>query len=373
VASVSRRSDGGPGYQVRYRDPDGRQRARAFRRKGDADRFAAVVEADKLRGAYVDPTAGRILLRDYAQQWLAGQTFDEATRIATELRIRLHINPHLGDRPLAAIRPSEVQRWLRLLQQQLAPRYVRVVYSNLSALFHAAVADERIAKNPCSAASVRLPALDDGRVAPWSVEQVKAVKAALPARYRILVTLAAGCGLRQGELFGLAEEDIDLRQGVLHVRQQVKILGPHLVFASPKGRKSRDVPLPETVAREVTAYLQDYPARRAALPWQTVEGPPRVYPLLVTSRESKPLNRNYVNRLIWKPALMTAGLEPTRANGMHALRHFYASVLLDAGESVRALASYLGHADPGFTLRVYTHLMPASEERTKRAIDRVLG
>jgi hypothetical protein len=42
---------------------------------------------------------------------------------------------------------------------------------------------------------------------------------------------------------------------------------------------------------------------------------------------------------------------------------------LDAGESIKALASYLGHADSGFTLRVYTHLMPASEERTRRAID----
>jgi integrase len=373
VASVGRRSDGGSGYQVRYRDPDGRQRAKTFRRKGDADRFAAVVEADKLRGAYVDPTAGRIQLRDYAEQWLAAQTFDEATRIATELRIRLHINPHLGDRPLAAIRPSEVQSWLRLLQLKLAPRYVRVIHSNLSALFNAAIDDDRIAKNPCSAASVRLPALDAGRVQPWSVEQVKAVKAALPARYRILVTLGAGCGLRQGELFGLTEDDIDLKQGVVHVRQQVKILGPHLVFASPKGRKTRDVPLPETVALEVTAYLQDYPARMATLPWQTVDGPPRAYALLVTSRESKPLNRNYMNRLIWKPALVDAGLEPTRENGMHALRHFYASVLLDAGESIRALASYLGHADPGFTLRVYTHLRPASEERTKRAIDKVFG
>ncbi|GAB3812121.1 hypothetical protein GCM10027605_53340 [Micromonospora zhanjiangensis] len=48
---------------------------------------------------------------------------------------------------------------------------------------------------------------------------------------------------------------------------------------------------------------------------------------------------------------------------------FYAAALLDAGESISALASYLGHADPGFTLRVYTHLMPASEERTRRAID----
>lgn len=47
---------------------------------------------------------------------------------------------------------------------------------------------------------------------------------------------------------------------------------------------------------------------------------------------------------------------------MHALRHFYASALIVAGESVRAVADYLGHADPGFTLRVYAHLFPASED-----------
>jgi hypothetical protein len=60
-----------------------------------------------------------------------------------------------------------------------------------------------------------------------------------------------------------------------------------------------------------------------------------------------------------------------REHGMHALRHFYASVLLDAGESIRALSTYLGHSDPGFTLRVYTHLMPSSEGRTRKAVDRV--
>jgi integrase len=58
---------------------------------------------------------------------------------------------------------------------------------------------------------------------------------------------------------------------------------------------------------------------------------------------------------------------------MHALRHFYASVLLDAGESIKALSEYLGHADPGFTLRTYTHLMPSSESRTRCAIDRMLN
>ncbi|MFD8058713.1 integrase [Streptomyces cyaneofuscatus] len=53
---------------------------------------------------------------------------------------------------------------------------------------------------------------------------------------------------------------------------------------------------------------------------------------------------------------------------MHALRHFYASILLGAGENIEALSLYLKHSDPGFTLRVYTHLMPSSETRTRKAI-----
>ena len=81
------------------------------------------------------------------------------------------------------------------------------------------------------------------------------------------------------------------------------------------------------------------------------------------------IHRGYFNGHVWHPALRTAGVEPTRATGMHALRHFYASVLIDAGESVRAVADYLGHSDPGFTLRTYTHLMPSSGERTRRAVD----
>lgn len=60
-------------------------------------------------------------------------------------------------------------------------------------------------------------------------------------------------------------------------------------------------------------------------------------------------------------------------DGTHALRHAYASVLLDAGETVKALAGYVGHSGPGFTLRTYTHVMPASAARTRRAIDQALA
>jgi integrase len=66
----------------------------------------------------------------------------------------------------------------------------------------------------------------------------------------------------------------------------------------------------------------------------------------------------------------SAGIVPFEGDRhARALRHFYASALLDAGESIKALSEYLGHSDPGFTLRVYTHLMPSSEDRTRRAID----
>ena len=158
----------------------------------------------------------------------------------------------------------------------------------------------------------------------------------------------------------------------MHVRRQVKLLGGRQIFALPKGRKVRHVPLPETVALELAAHLQAWPAMAVELPWEDVTGDARRANLLLSTRETTALQRNYVNAKVWKPALLTAGLPPSRENGMHALRHFYASVLLDAGESVRALAEYLGHADPGFTMRVYTHLMPASEERTKRAVDQAL-
>jgi integrase len=73
------------------------------------------------------------------------------------------------------------------------------------------------------------------------------------------------------------------------------------------------------------------------------------------------------------PAVPGKRFKHSREHGMHALRHYYASVLLDAGENIRALAEYLGHSDPGFTLRTYTHLMPISQDRACKAIDAAFG
>ncbi len=170
---------------------------------------------------------------------------------------------------------------------------------------------------------------------------------------------------------------------MVHVVRQVKLIGPRMVFAPPKGGKSRDVPLPGVVSDALARRITRRPPAEVTLPWKTPDGPPVTATLLFYSRERKALNRNYYNMYLWKPALIAAGVIPerqpggrfkeSREHGMHALRHYYASVLLDAGENIRALAEYLGHSDPGFTLRTYTHLMPDSSDRARSAIDAAFG
>ena len=360
-------------YRVRWRETDGRARAKTFRRKVEADRFAAMVSADIVRGHYIDPDAGKVRFDDYAAQWLAAQTFEEGTVEMVELRFRLHVMPHLGSRNLADIQPSTIQGWLRTLTG-LSGNYQKVMYANVSSVFTAAVDDGLIPKNPCKAPSVRRPKSDSRKLKPWTREQAMAVRDQLPGQFKLVVDLGIGLGLRQGEIFGLSLDDIDLNTGEIEIKRQVKLLGSNRqLFGLPKGRKIRTVPLPDRVLELVNDHVTRYPPRSVTLPWDKSDGPERTFDLILYSRESRALNRNYFNPKIWRPALRAAGLEAKRENGCHALRHFYASTLLDAGESILALSEYLGHADPGFTLRTYTHLMPSSTERTKAAIDAMLS
>ncbi|MEX2620333.1 MAG: site-specific integrase [Egibacteraceae bacterium] len=216
---------------------------------------------------------------------------------------------------------------------------------------------------------MKAPPVERKRVVPWPGDRVEAVVAEHPERFRAMPMVAAGVGLRQGEVFGLAVDDVDFLGRQVLVRHQVKLVGNQVVFAPPKGGGTREVPLADVVAVAVAERLRGWPAHEVALPWREPGGEPTTLRLVFTTRERGPLTRRHYNVNVWKPALVAAGVEPTRANGMHALRHHYASVLLEEGVNIRALADYLGHADPGFTLRTYTHLMPASADRARQAID----
>ncbi|GAA4863349.1 tyrosine-type recombinase/integrase [Kitasatospora terrestris] len=366
----------GSRYRARYVGPDGSERSKSFpdRQKRQADQWLAQIEADMARGQFIDPNAGRITVKQFAEKWLASLTMDPLSYVTTEQRVRLHVVPHLGMRPLASLRPSDLREWLvKLAEGGLSAASQRGVFANLGTMLTAAVEDRLIPNNPCRSTSVKAPKLDTRRITPWLLDQVLSVRKALPESYRPLVDLAAGCGLRQGETFGLAVDQVDFIEGTVHVVRQIRLIRNRPVFSPPKGGKTRPVPLPETVARELRTHITAHPPVSITLPWVRVDGPPVTANLLFVDAKRRHLHRNEFNRTVWRPALTSAGVPLGRDNGMHALRHFYASVLLDAGESIKALSAYLGHHDPGFTLRTYTHLMPSSEKRTKEAVDRVFG
>lgn len=371
VRQRSARYGRGKRWVVRWRDQDDAPHKRFFDRKTDAEREASRIESDLARRTYLDPRAGEITFQRYTEQWLDGQFADPNTTYQVRSRLRLHVHPVLGHLAMQVVTPSDIRRWLRGLT--MARSYQRTIFANVSQIFSAAVADEIIARNPCRSPTVRKPVPDPTQVVPWSSEQVAAVHAALPDRYAVLVPLAAGVGLRQGEILGLSSDDLDHRRGTITVRRQVKLTPSNQPYlALPKGRKIRTVPLPDTVHAALHAHLQRHPSRTLTLPWGGIAGPPQDVALVLTTREHKPVNRHYFNARIWKPALAAHGIPTTRDNGCHALRHYYASVLLDGGESIKTVSERLGHADPGFTLRTYTHLLPHGDARTRSIIDAAL-
>ncbi|MFF8928739.1 tyrosine-type recombinase/integrase [Streptomyces longwoodensis] len=370
-------------YRARYIGPDGTEKSKSFRdgQKRLADQWLAHIEADMSRGHYIDPSASRVTFQQYAEKWLRTQTTDMTTRESVESAVRGHAIPYLGPRPLGSFKPEHIRDWLSALERAVpASSYRRVIYNNVSTVLNAAVDDGHLPKNPCHAQSVRPPAAGSGRVMPWTAERTFSVRAALPERYQAMVDLGGGCGLRQGEIFGLPVDEIDFDSGWLHVVNQVKVTKEGLVFAPPKRNKLRDVPLPNRVAHALKQHIETFPPVEITLPWLRGDGPAVTRRLLFTRLDGAgAVRRTDFNTGAWKPALVAAGVIPhprpgerhqaAREHGMHALRHFYASVLLDAGENVKALSNYLGHSDPGFTLRVYTHLMPSSDARARKAVD----
>lgn len=266
----------------------------------------------------------------------------------------------------------------------VGPSYAGQILTVLSSVLAAAVDDGLIARNPCRAASVQAPRLVRRKVVPWTSQQVATIGGALagndyaPAgtgRFAAVVDCGAGLGMRQGEILGLPVDQVDFLERTVHVRQQIRFIAGKPVFAPPKGQRERDVPLPESVSRALAEHIRQYPPRKVTLPWRFLDGKPRACSLLFTGIRGAAVSRLAFNNHVGQPARRAAGIPDGNGErtGMHQLRHRYASVLLAGGVDIRALSEYLGHHDPSFTLRIYAHLMPGSDDRARRAIEKALS
>lgn len=339
-------------YRARYIGDDGRERSRSFDRKIDAERFLAE-QAHRLNsGTWVDPSEGRRTLREVAERWQASQPHRPSTKAQVASHLERHILPVFGDRPLAAIRKSDVQAWVKGRAEVLEPATVETMFRHLSSVFRSAVEDRLIGVSPC--AGVKLPRRARELVVPLSVAEVTRLADAIDPRYRGLVLLAAGTGLRQGEAFGLTLDRVDfLRRRVRVDRQLVQVGSGAPAFGPPKTAASvRTVPMADVTLQALARHLEAFPVDRA-------DG------LLFTTAEGGALRRNRFAE-VWSRARASTGLGADRT--FHDLRHFYASLLIRHGESVKVVQARLGHASASETLDTYSHLWPDSDDRTRDAV-----
>lgn len=374
-------------------------RARSFPDKqlAEARAWLAKAEHESRAGEFIDPRAGNLTLRQYIEDhWWPSLTADPATLETIKGRVWGHIIPHIGELTLRQIKVSTLRTWLKTLESSISPGTANATWGYLSNILEYAIDDERLSKNPCKAKTISPPKMPARKARAWSAQRVSAVRAALQPRFQILIDIGVGVGLRQGEAFGLAAEDIDEEAGVIRVRRQVKRVAGKLVFAPPKGNKEREVPLPGHLAARIRAYRKEFPSRRVTLPWKDPRPPqtkleaqeraPRTHHLLVTNTGDGAIRAWSWNQHYWKKALAAAGVippppprekgskaniayGPTREHGYHSLRHTFASVQLDARESVVSVSRWMGHGDPSITLRVYAHFMPEADGRGRAAMD----
>ena len=340
-------------YQVRWRDATGRQRAKSFTRWIDAKNYLRQLGADEINGISIDPDAGRETVGRFARRWADGQPWRESSRDRMNHIIDSQIVPKFGNTALRSVRPSDVQSWVgQMTASGLAPSTVESYFRCFASIMRAAVRDDLVRRSPCD--KISLPQREDNHasIVPLTSEEVHSLAGAVSDRYRALVLVSAGLGLRQGEACGLTVDRVHfLKREVVIDRQLISPAKGPVRFGPPKTRSSRrTIALPDSVGEVLASHIDTYP--------------PGDDGLIFTSRTGAALRRSTWNS-VFSSAAKVVGLNASS----HDLRHHCASLLISSGCSVKAVQRFLGHKNASETLDTYGHLWPGDDDRIRTAID----
>jgi integrase len=343
----------GSRYVVVYRDPRGRQRKRSAATLAEARAIKASLAADVARGEF--RALSRITFLDYALEWVEsyqGRTargLGEGTRDDYRDVLERDAIPALGGFRLAEIEQRDVKRYAAgLAKRGLAPSSVAKSVAPVRALLATAVEEGLIRSNP--AAGIRLarrPAEGkaDELIKALTKVQLDALLEAIPDEWRLFFRFLFETGTRIGEAIEVRFADVDLGRRWLTVERQFY----RGRICPPKAHRGRRVRLTEGLAREL---------------WQSQAGRRECDLVFPAERGGRIIPSNLMSRVL-KPAAVRAGLgewvgKPARAEswvGFHTFRHTCATELFRSGWNPAQVQRFLGHADPGFTLRTYVHLL----------------
>ena len=352
MSSIAKRDDGR--WRARYRDEEGREHARHFRRRQDAQRWLDEVTTAVTLGQYVDPKAGRVTFSAFYRDWATRQVWESTTEKAMDLSAK---TVTFADVPMAKLRRSHLEQWVKIMDDAgLKPGTIRTRTNNVRSVLRAAVRDRVIALDPSQGLVLPRVGKPDHWLTVATPRQVRAVLENADERFGTLFALAAFAGLRLGEAAAVQVGDIDFLHRTLRVQRQVQRAGQGRVeVRAPKYRSERVVYLPDELLELLAAHIQRFITDDAD-GW------------LFVQPSGDPPHQNTVGHQ-WRAACTRAQVTGVT---LHDLRHFYASALIAAGCDVVTVQRALGHARATTTLNTYAHLWSTAEDRTRQAAGQLM-
>ena len=282
--------------------------------------------------------------------------------------IKHHVKPNIGSIPLLKLTTMDLQKMYKKLLESgrvdrteakdkpkgLSNKTVRNIHQMVSSALRFAMEQKLILENPATRCA--LPKVERKEMKTLPVEQLNAFfdeakrSGVFELYYIDLLT-----GLRRGELLGLKWDDIDFKNGILHVRRQVMRQEGKMVEAPLKTKNSyRSIAIPAD-AVEVLKMQRD----------KIGSGSEYVFP----SPTGGPMSSDSVLHMLQR-VLKRAGLERIR---FHDLRHTFATLALQNGVDVKTVSGMLGHYSAGFTLDTYAHVTTAAQRNAANTMGNVLS
>lgn len=364
-------------WQARYRDADGRQKARNFETKKRADAFLDEVRTSVRKGTYLDPARGNITVAKWWGEWWPSHKKGRPTTEARKLTSwRAHIEPKWGKRKLNSLTYMEIQDWLATEVKGHATQTKVLQLFNM--MLKSAVRDQRLPFNPAADVEVTAapPAKHPDDLKPPTAEQYEVVREKIKPYYRPLLDFAQETGMRWGEISGLRWCNVDLGEGVAVVREVIVHVGGRLVRQGvPKTTAGfRTVPLSGRAieAVKVMADVMGVNDHRSEVSAGMCEDE-----LVFRTPEGCPLNRDNFRRY-WIPAIKAAGIAREVTNSetgrtefwprVHDYRHALASRLHEKGVSERDVQTVLGQERGGRVTWLYTHGSEGAIETVRSAM-----
>ena len=328
----------------------------------DAERRLTEMQRASDAGTLADP--GRMLLGDFLADYVAHADIRDRTRLRYQQLLRKHVAPAIGLTPLAKVDARHVRAVMRSMAEAGLSDTTRLqTYAVIRAAFRAGISDGTVATNPV--ARVRPPKRKDPELSIPSWAEVIRIIEASDGTMRLVFTLLATTGARRSEILGLRWRETDLNAGALTITRTAQVSGTTVVFAEATKSKGsrRTIPLPASTVAALRTYRARQSERRLMLgdAWQDND-------LVLDRGDGQPMHPDVVSRHFQRLA-RRLGLGAR----LHDLRHAHATHLLLSGVPVSVVSERLGHADPGFTLRTYGHVLEGAGRIAADVIERAMA